>query len=70
MPDDYFDTYGAKVGALGAADIVRGARAAVHPDGVVWVVVGDRQKIEPGLKELGLGEIRFLDADGRPKVAR
>ena len=70
LPDDYFDTYGAKVGALGAADIVRGARAAVHPDGVVWVVVGDRQKIEPGLKELGLGEIRFLDADGRPKVAR
>jgi zinc protease len=70
LADDYFDTYGAKVGALGAADVVRAAKAAVHPESVVWVVVGDRQKIEPGLKALGLGEIRLLDADGRPKAAK
>jgi hypothetical protein len=33
-------------------------------------VVGDLQKIEPGLKELGLGSIRLLDADGKPKAAK
>jgi zinc protease len=70
LPDDYFDTYGAKVGALGVADIVRAARAAVHPDSMVWVVVGDRKKIEPGLKELGLGDVRLLDADGKPVAAK
>jgi zinc protease len=70
LADDYFDTYGAKVGTLGVADIARAAKAAVHPESVVWVVVGDRQKIEPGLKELGLGEIRLLDADGKLKAAR
>jgi zinc protease len=70
LPDDYFDTYGTKVGALDAGDIVRAAKTSVHPESVVWVVVGDRQKIEPGLKELGFGEIRLLDADGRPKAAR
>jgi len=70
LPDDYFDTYGAKVGALGLADIVRAAKASVHPESVVWVVVGDRQKIEPGLKELGLGEIKLLDSDGKPKAAK
>jgi zinc protease len=33
---------------------------------MVWVVVGDRSKVEAGIKELGLGEIRLLDADGKP----
>jgi zinc protease len=70
LADDYFDTYGTKVGALGLADIVRAAKASVHPESVVWVVVGDRQKIEPGLKELGLGEIKLLDSDGKPKAAK
>jgi hypothetical protein len=29
-------------------------------------VVGDRKKIEPGLRELGFDEIRLIDADGAP----
>jgi hypothetical protein len=29
------------------------------------VVVGDRAKIEAGIKELGLGELRLLDAEGK-----
>jgi zinc protease len=70
LAEDYFDTYGAKVGALGVADITRAAKIAVHPESIVWVVVGDRQKIEAGLKELGLGEIRLLDTDGKVKAAR
>jgi zinc protease len=70
LAEDYFDTYGTRVGALGVADIARAAKASVHPESVVWVVVGDRQKIEPGLKALNLGEIRYLDADGKPRVAR
>ena len=68
LADDYFDTYGGKVGALGAADLVRAAKAAVHPESVVWVVVGDVSKIEAGLKELGLGDIKRLDGEGKPKA--
>jgi zinc protease len=33
---------------------------------VVWVVVGDRAKIEASIRELRLGELKFLDADGNP----
>jgi zinc protease len=28
--------------------------------------VGDRAKIEAGLKELNFGEIKYLDPDGNP----
>jgi len=38
----------------------------VRPDHLVWVVVGDRAKIEAGVRELNLGELKFLDADGKP----
>ena len=70
LADDYFDTFSGKVGALGTADIVRAAKVAVHPESVVWVVVGDRQKIEAGLKVLGLGEVRLLDTDGKAVTSK
>jgi hypothetical protein len=31
------------------------------------VVVGDRAKIEVGIRQLGLGEVKFLDANGNPE---
>jgi hypothetical protein len=30
------------------------------------VVVGDRTKIEQGLRELKIGEIRLIDTEGKP----
>ena len=30
------------------------------------IVVGDRAKIEQGIKDLGIGKIHFIDADGKP----
>jgi hypothetical protein len=30
----------------------------------VWVVVGDKSKIEQGIRELKYGEVRFIDGDG------
>ena len=43
-----------------------GAKRVVRPDNLVWVIVGDRAKIEAGVRELNLGELKFLDADGKP----
>jgi zinc protease len=66
FPDDYYETYAGKVRALKTGDVDDAAKLIVHPDNMVWVVVGDRSKVEAGIKELGLGEIRLLDADGKP----
>jgi zinc protease len=64
LPENYFSVYPDKVRALSVADVSAAAAKVVHPEQMVWVVVGDRSKIEAGLRELGWGEIKMLDADG------
>jgi zinc protease len=66
LPDDYYETYAGKVRAVKIADVEDAAKTVVHPDNLIWVIVGDRAKIEAGVKELNLGEIRFLSPDGKP----
>ncbi len=66
LPEDYFTTYPDKVRALSLNDVTKAAEKVVHPDQLVWVIVGDRAKIEPGIRELGWGEIQLLDTDGNP----
>ena len=65
LPDDYFDTYSGKVRVLRSTDLDRVAGRIVKPENMTWVVVGDRAKIEAGLKTLGY-EVRVIDADGNP----
>jgi zinc protease len=66
LPDDYYQTYAKKILALGIPEVTDAAKTAVNPDNVVWVIVGDRAKIETSIRELGLGDLKFLDADGNP----
>jgi len=66
FPDDYYDTLAAKIKALRTSDLQDAAQSILHPDQMIWVVVGDRSKIEAGVRELHLGEMRFIDADGNP----
>ena len=66
LPDDYYETLAGKIRALKSADVAEAAKIIVHPDNLIWVVVGDRSKIEAGVKELNLGELRFLSPDGKP----
>ena len=66
FPDDYYDKYESKLKSLRTADLNDAAKSFVHPESLTWVVVGDRSKIEKGIRELGIGEVRFIDADGNP----
>ena len=69
LPDDYYQTYPNRVRAMTRDSLAAAAKTVVQPDHLVWVVVGDRAKIEAGVRELNFGEVKFLDADGKP-VAR
>jgi predicted Zn-dependent peptidase len=65
LPDDYFDTYSGRVRALRSTDLDRVATRIVKPGNLTWVVVGDRAKIEAGIRTFGY-EVRIIDADGNP----
>ena len=66
LPDNYYETYASKVDALTPAQMTPAAKEVIAPDRLIWVVVGDRTKIEAGIRELNLGEIHLIDADGNP----
>jgi zinc protease len=65
LPDDYYDTYAGKVRALKTSDVNAAAKEVVRADNLTWIVVGDRAKIETGVRELNLGEFRLMDVDGK-----
>ena len=66
LPDDYWDTYADKVSSIDENKVSEVAAQYVKPDNMVWVVVGDRAKIEENIKALDIGEIQYLDAQGNP----
>src|SRR6059036_3991319 len=70
LDDHYYETYAQRVRALTIPDAAGAAQETIRPDHLVWVIVGDRSKIEAGIRELNFGEIKFLDADGKPLAAR
>ena len=62
-----FDTYVHAIdhiNAVTAADVQRVAKQHIDPDHFAIVVVGDRAKIEPGLKALNEGPISVRDLWG------
>ena len=64
LPDNYWDSYADAVRSLSEKEIHQSAVDVVNPDGLIWVVVGDRARIEAGIRELDIGRIVPLDADG------
>jgi len=63
-PLDYYAKLPAKYQAVTSADIARVAQKYLHPDQLVIVTAGDRAKIEPGLKDAGLGPVEARDISG------
>ena len=63
-PDDYLTSWVDKVKALQLAEIRKTAVNTFHPEALTWIVIGDREIVEPQLKSLKLKKINFLDRDG------
>ena len=61
LDDRYYDTYPAKVRALALDQVPAAAAEVVHPDQLAWVIVGDRAKVEAGVRELNLGEVKVIE---------
>jgi zinc protease len=64
-PDDYYETLAKTYRGTGKADLDAAATQYLSPEGMTFVVVGDRQVVEPQLAGIGLPvEVREAPAAG------
>jgi zinc protease len=65
LPDTYFDGYAGRIRAVKGEDVAAAGKI-LKPDSLVWIVCGDRKKVEEGLRKLGVADVVVVDADGKP----
>jgi predicted Zn-dependent peptidase len=53
-PDNYYETLASRYRALTAAELDAAAKAAIDPNKLTWVVIGDASKVKPQLDGLGI----------------
>lgn len=61
--DDYWNNYANKIRNLKVKDIQAAATKVIKPDQMVWIVVGDRAKIEKDIRDLKLGDVEIIEAE-------
>ncbi|MEN0006787.1 MAG: insulinase family protein, partial [Bacteroidota bacterium] len=66
LKDDYYQKYDQMVRDLSLEDVRKLSKKLVRPKDLSFFVVGDKEKILPGLKELGFDEVILVDPDGNP----
>ncbi len=66
LPADYWAKYADTYRTATPARSRRMAKKLIPNQNHVWVIVGDRAKIEKGVRELNLGEVHIVDANGDP----
>jgi predicted Zn-dependent peptidase len=64
LPDDYWESYPAKIAQVSAEDVQRVARKYLDPDTMQLVAVGDARKIHATLEKYG--PIETYDSSGTP----
>ncbi len=66
LPDDYYNTFTQKVLAVTPNTANEIAQKYIQPGHLLWIVVGDMSKVEAGIRELNIGEVHKIDAEGNP----
>ena len=63
LPENYIKDFPKKVKELQPDDVAKAAKKVLHPHNLIWVVVGDRKKVESEIRDAGF-KVRLVDADG------
>jgi zinc protease len=66
LPENYYNTFTQKTLAITPATANATAQKYIQPAHLVWLIVGDMSKVESGIRELNIGEVHKIDADGNP----
>ncbi|MFC6977707.1 M16 family metallopeptidase [Microbulbifer taiwanensis] len=65
-PLNYMDGYAEQIRGADLKTIHKLARQTIKPEQFIWVIVGDKKKIEKGIRGLDIGPIAELNVDGKP----
>ncbi len=66
LDESYWDKYVSELRGIGLEQVNQSAKDHMRPDQMLWVVVGDREKIEQEIRKANLGELFIVDVDGKP----
>ncbi len=61
LPENEWSTYINEINGIDGSTVAATAQKYIRPEAELIVIVGDRQKIEPGLRELNAGDIELID---------
>jgi len=64
LDESYWDTYVSKLQKIDLAQVNQSAKEHVTPDNMLWLVVGDLEKIEQSVRDANLGEVIVIDETG------
>lgn len=64
LPEDNLKRYLSSFSTVDANAVAAVAKKYIHPDALLYIIVGDVAKIESRLRELNIGEIGYLDIEG------
>ncbi|MFA0809805.1 M16 family metallopeptidase [Microbulbifer epialgicus] len=64
-PLDYMNTYADQIRSIEVNTIHKLAQEIIKPDQFTWVIVGDKSKIEEGIRKLNIGPMIQLNVDGK-----
>jgi zinc protease len=66
-PLDYAATLTERYEALTLPDLQAEAVSVVHPESLIWIVVGDLSQIRSQVERLGIAPVEIWDDSGRPQ---
>ena len=61
---DYAKNYAAMLQNLTLLNIQKAAAKLIKPEELIWLIIGDKTKIEKGIQSLNMGTVTCLDEDG------
>lgn len=66
LPDSYLEEFADRVLTIGRDDVNRVADRHLHPGSALTIVLGDAQRVQAELEQLGIGEVEVVQPDAIP----
>lgn len=64
LPDDFWITYFDNIRTIEVSQVHDAAIKFLKPEEIIWIVVGDVNKIRDKIEESNIGDVRLMDVDG------